>query len=175
MSYKQKPPVGSIGIAAIAIAVGDWGEIFIFYFPYDVEKNSPGVYRVHALNDIRANKSVTVVDGNCGAVEEAESNPTTSPSLIYDDYAQVPFTLIETEYDIGYNAHQADPTVPLFTATQLSLMANQNCWVKFNSATRVRHYLLANTPYTYPLNVSAVFVTAVVLNGLLYLDAVGVG
>lgn len=69
MSYTKKLPIGSLGLAQVAIAVDKWGETFIHYVPYQQERFPPGTYKVHALEDIRANRDVIVVDANNGVIE----------------------------------------------------------------------------------------------------------
>jgi hypothetical protein len=173
VSYTKKPPIGSIGIAAVPIAADKWGEVFFFYFPYAAEKNKAGTYRVHALSDVFANKTVIIVDANCGCVQQSESNPTATVRLALDDYAEINFGAVEVEYDIGTNAHTADPAVPLFMTTQLSLFATTGCFVRFNSKTRVQHHLQPLVPYSFPLNVTSLFVIQDLNAGTLFVDAIG--
>jgi hypothetical protein len=151
-----------------------WGEAFFYWFPYAQDKFAPDNYRIHSLEPIRANKVIVIVDGNNGIVEQSSASPTEAEETVYDDYAEIDFTGNEVDYKIGTAAHAADPTIPLFQATQLTLVATQDCWVRFNDAKRVRHPILVGETYVYQLKCSIIYVVRDVADGTLYLRATGV-
>jgi hypothetical protein len=173
VSYSKKLPVGTACIAGVALAQDKWGEVFAYWVPYKTDKFSAGTYIVHALSDIRAHKTVIVVDQNNGALEQSESNPLQSPYPTLDDYAEIAFSATEQEYIIGTSAHGTNASVPVFAASQIALSPDQDCYVKFNSSKNVRHRMLLGQIYTYPLRVTAIYVTRVAVNGTLTIRAVG--
>lgn len=173
MSYTKKLSIGSVGVCAVQIDRDKWGETWAYWFPDGPEKFLLGTFRVHALGPIRTNKTIIIVDGNNGAVEQSESNPMPSSVPIFYDYMEFPFTSVEAEYIIGMAAHTADINVPLFTATNLSLYASTDCWVRLNSPTYVPVRIVAGQYYTVPLQCSRISIVRDVADGILYLLAVG--
>jgi hypothetical protein len=95
-----------------------------------------------------------------------------------DDYAEIPFTNVEVAYVVGTNAYASDPTscpavnkdtgVPGFMAHNTLLYATQNCYVRFNGASRVQHLLFANTYYQFRRKIMALSVVRQNINGVLY-------
>lgn len=182
MSVKVK--IGTSGIALENISVDKWGPA---YFPnLNLREN------VHALEDIRKYRSIIIVDEHNGAVEytpeelkyettrktwervrETHPLPVTE-AYVYDDYKEIKFTEEETCYIIGNAAHEADRALPeSFEAKNLLLYSDQDCWVRFNDANRVQHFIPAGVYFTFHRRCTKIYVVRHTANGTLRVWAEG--
>jgi hypothetical protein len=118
--------------------------------------------------------SYELATGGYQRVGELNPLPVVSNQGVYDDFAWINFLTTDVQYIIGTNAHAADSAVPLFQATQIALWATNDCWVRFNGAKRVPHFIARIVPYTFPLKCTTIDVMLYVGTGYLFVHAVGV-
>lgn len=97
----------------------------------------------------------------------------------YYDYAEISFTATQIPYLVGTNANVAVAGtwpyvagVPTLAAKRLLVYATQDCYVRFltpvmGGATAVQMRIYADTWYSIPLAVLALYVVRVAANGTL--------
>ena len=93
----------------------------------------------------------------------------------YDDEAEISFTAVQTAYVVGTNANAAATGawpavagVPLADAKNTLFMATQDCFVRFEGATRRQHRLFAGVYYTFRRRWAIIYITRVAADGNLY-------
>lgn len=146
-----------------------------------------------AITEVRAGAEVIVVDGHRGIREASpyelkferyvglagqtrlffrateENRYPVADSGVKDDFARIATGAAQVAYVVGTNAFAADSGVPwgqTFTATILTVLCNQNAWIRFNGDSRVLHYIPANIPTDFPLKITQFWIVQDALAGV---------
>lgn len=175
----------SRGIALDNIVPGKEGRVFF------VEH---GEVSCKAITEVRAGSEVIVIDGHKGIREASpyelkferyiglagqtglfsrateEHRYPVVDSGVKDDSARLNTAAAPgTHYVVGANAYAADPSVPwgqTFTASRVSVLCNQNAWIRFNAGSRVLHFIPANIPTVFPFKITEFWLLTDVVAGV---------
>jgi len=93
----------------------------------------------------------------------------------YDDYYELDYTDEEVSYRIGTAASAADPSISSFRAHQVFLEPTTDCWIRFESSSRVQHRLAAKVRYEFLRECEWIYVRRVSTSGTLKIQAFGWG
>ena len=163
----------SRGIALENILPGNQGRAFFV---------AEGEVTCKAITEVRAGTEVIVIDGHKGIREaspyelkyERYIGLAGSTGLFYRATEENRYPVVDsgvkddsvrlataaapgTHYVVGTNAFAADPGVPwgaTFTASLLTVLCNQNAWIRFNGGNRVLHFIPANIPTQFPFKIT---------------------
>jgi len=147
-----------------------------------------------AVTEVRAGTEIIVIDGHKGIREASpyelkferyiglagstglffrateENRYPVADSGVKDDSARLATVGAPgVHYVVGANAFAADPGVPwgaTFTATILTVLCNQNAWIRFNGGNRVLHFIPANVPTEFPFKITEFWLLTDVVAGV---------